>query len=332
MLSEPLNVLITGATGFVGRALLIDLLKLGHHITAVVRTYDSALPKAVNQLQINDLGEHQFDKNDALSIELTNIDVVVHSAARVHVLDDKDSDPFAAFRKLNVALTNKLARQAAVAGVKRFIFLSSVKVNGETTDGITPFKETDSAKPEDFYGQSKHEAEQGIFEIANGTAMEIVIIRPPLVYGPYVKANFASLIRLMDKSIPLPLGAVDNKRSFVALDNLVSFIALCVDYEKSPKAKNQVFLVSDGEDVSTTQLLQKVAKALGKRSWLLPVPVGLMQGAANLIGKAEVAEKLFGSLQVDSSKVRDLLEWQPVITMDKQLKKTVEAYLHEKSV
>ena len=190
------------------------------------------------------------------------------------------------------------------------------------------FKPDDAYIPTDPYGLSKYEAEQGLLALAKKTVIEVVIIRPSLVYGPGVKANFASMINWLRRGVPLPLGAINNKRSFVALDNLVSFIALCADRPQSPKAANQVFLISDGEDVSTTQLLRKVAGALGKDPRLFSVPVGLMSFAARLIGKGNVANRLFGSLQVDNSKARDLLGWQPVITMDEQLNKTVAVDLN----
>ena len=189
------------------------------------------------------------------------------------------------------------------------------------------FKSDDEFILTDPYGLSKYEAEQGLLALAKETGMEVVIIRPPLVYGPGVKANFASIINLLRRGMALPFGAINNKRSFVALDNLVSFIALCSDRTESPKAVNQVFLISDCEDVSTTQLLRKLAIALGREPLLLPVPVVLMNSLAKLIGKGDVANRLFGSLQVDCSKSRDLLSWKPVLTMDEQFKKTVAVYL-----
>jgi nucleoside-diphosphate-sugar epimerase len=249
---------------------------------------------------------------------------VIHTAARVHIMDDSAADPLTEFRKVNTAGTLNLAQQAADAGVKRFIFISSIKVNGEMTLVDQPFKPNDNYISTDPYGLSKYEAEQGLLAIAEETSMEIVIIRPPLVYGPNVKANFASMIKWINKGVPLPFGAIHNQRSLVALDNLVDFIALCADRAKSPKAANQVFLISDGEDVSTTTLLQKVARAFGKKPRLIPVPVWLMTFSAKLIGKGDMANRLFGSLQVDSSKARDLLGWQPVVTMDEQLAKMGE--------
>ena len=251
--------------------------------------------------------------------------MVIHAAARVHMMQDRSANPLAEFRKLNRDATLALAGLAADAGVKRFVFLSSIGVNGN--NNMKPFGEKDTPNPQEPYAISKYEAEQGLEALAKKTSMEVVIIRPPLVYGPNAPSNFGSLVNWLRRGVPLPLGGIHNKRSFVALDNLVSFIALCADRSQSPKAANQVFLISDGEDVSTTQLLRKVAEALGKKPRLLPVPVGLMSFAAKLIGKGDVANRLFGSLRVDSSKARDLLGWKPVITMEEQLNKTVAADL-----
>ena len=312
-------ILVTGATGFVGRALVPALMTNGCQIRALVRK-SSSLPVEVEQVVV-DLGEIEGE-----GAAFSGVDVVVHAAARVHMMQDRSASPLAEFRKLNRDTTLALAALAADAGVKRFVFLSSIKVNGEETFPQSRpciFKPDDEFIPTDPYGLSKYEAEQGLLALAKETGMEVVIIRPPLVYGPGVKANFASMINWLRRGVPLPLGAINNKRSFVALDNLVSFIALCADSTESP----QVFLISDGEDVSTTQLLRKVADALGMKPWLLPVPVGLMSFAAKLVGKGDVANRLFGSLQVDSSKARDLLGWQPVIRMDEQLNKTVTADL-----
>lgn len=236
-------------------------------------------------------------------------------------MKEGSGDPLAEYRRVNVQGTLALARQAAQAGVRRFIFLSSIKVNGERTGNGKSFCEADLPLPEDAYGLSKLEAEQGLMPLTQETGMEIVIIRPPLVYGPGVKGNFASMVRWVRKGIPLPFGAVRNKRSLVALENLVNFITLCADPERSPRAANEVFLISDGEDVSTTELLRKVACAYGVSPRLLPVPVGLLRIAAGVLGKRAVADRLLGSLVVDSSKARELLGWKPVISMDEQLRK-----------
>ena len=314
-------MLVTGATGFVGRALVSKLLTKDCQIKALVRK-TSGLPVEVEQVVV-DFGE--IEGKVAISDAFAGVDVVIHAAARVHMMQDRSANPLAEFRKLNRDVTLALAALAADKGVKRFVFLSSIGVNGN--NNVKPFSEKDTPNPQEPYAISKYEAEQGLLVLAKKTGMQVVIIRPPLVYGPNAPGNFGTLVNWLRRGVPLPLGAINNKRSFVALDNLVSFIALCADRTRSPKAANQVFLISDGEDVSTTQLLRKVADALGKKRWLLPVPVGLMSFAARLIGKGDVANRLFGSLQVDSSKARDLLGWQPVITMDEQLNKTVAADL-----
>lgn len=313
-----MNILITGGTGFVGKALVRNILTDGNmKVTTAVRKLSEQLPAEINQTVVGDLLA-----NTNYSHVLKNVDVVVHAAARVHVMEDDAANPLAEFRKVNVEGTLNLARQAAQAGVKRFVFISSIKVNGESTAEDQPFTPNDTYTTTDPYGASKREAEQGLLALAQETGLEVVMIRPPLVYGPGVKANFLKMIQTIQKGVPLPLGAIHNQRSLVALDNLVDFIVLCTHH---PKAANQTFLISDGEDVSTSQLLRKVGKALGKPARLMPVPVGLMRFVAKLLGKQAVAERLFASLQVDSSKARGLLGWKPVVSMDEQLKKTVVA-------
>ncbi len=316
------TVLITGATGFVGNALIKNLLSDEYQIVAAIRSDQSILGLDVETVNVGNISA-KTDWSKALSA----VDVVIHCAARAHIMNDAVAEPLDEFRKVNTAGTLNLARQAAEAGVRRFISISSIGVNG--TCNAKPFLEVDKVNPQGPYAISKYEAEQGLLALAIETGMEIVIIRPPLVYGVNAPGNFASLLKWMKKGIPLPFGAVNNQRSFVALDNLVSFITYCIDY---PKAANEIFLISDGEDVSTTELLQKVAKAFGKKALLLPIPVSLMTLAAKALGKSDVANRLFGSLQVDSSKAKELLGWEPVITMDEQLKKTAEAYLNEKTV
>ena len=312
------NIFITGATGFIGLAVVKTLLEQDVAIIAGVRQHSSILPQSVRQVEIGDLSctDKKFEA-------LLNVDVVIHIAARAHIMNETVTDPLAEFRKVNTTGTLNLAKQAAKAGVKRFIFISSIKVNGEMTENGAPFTPENTRPPTDPYGVSKYEAEQGLMALADKTSMEVVIIRPPLVYGPGVKANFASMIKWVDKGTPLPFGAIHNQRSLVALDNLVSFIIHCVSH---PKAANEVFLIADGEDVSTTQLLQKVTKALDKKTLLLPIPVSWMIFFAQLIGKRDVAQRLFSSLQIDSSKALNLLGWRPVISMDKQLQKLAKIY------
>ena len=259
---------------------------------------------------------------------LSEIDVVIHSAARVHVMSDVEADPLSAFRKVNVDGTLNLARQAAEAGVKRFIFVSSIKVNGEGTPPGHPYTADDVPAPADSYGVSKMEAEQGLREIASRTGMEVVIIRPVLVYGPGVRANFLNMMRWLDKQVPLPFGSIRNSRSLVALDNLVDLIVASIHH---PAAANQTFLVSDGEDLSTTQLLSRMARALGKKPRLLPVPSWLLKAAANLLGKRSLSQRLCGSLQVDITKTRELLQWEPPVSVDVGLKMTAVHYMEHKN-
>jgi len=321
--SSPQRVLLTGASGFVGKALVSELVNSQFDIRVAVRKPVPSLEQEVSQVVVSDISS----STDWLSM-LDSVEVVVHLAARAHILSDTVLEPLVEFREVNTAGTLSLAEQAAKVGVRRFIFISSIGVNGN--NNTVPFFEGSPEAPQEAYAISKYEAEQGLLELAKTSDMEVVIIRPPLVYGPNAPGNFGSLVRWMNKSIPLPLGAIHNKRSLVALDNLVNFIALCADRERSPKAANEVFLISDNEDVSTTQLLRKVASAFGKKSWLIPVPVSWMTFAAKLLGKEDVAVRLFSSLQVDSSKARDLLGWKPVITMDEQLKKIADAVLNKK--
>ena len=314
-----MKLLVTGASGFVGSALSRSLDVQRNRVVAGVRERSLKLSSGIMQVPVGDLLP---DTN--WSDALLGVDVVAHLAARVHIMQDVAADPLAEFRRVNAYGTLNLARQAASAGVRRFVFVSSVKVNGESTLLGHPFSADDEPDPQDPYGNSKHEAEVGLRKLALSTGMEVVIIRPPLVYGPGVKANFASMMAWLLRGIPLPLGAVHNKRSFVALDNLVDLIVTCLEH---PAAANQTVLVSDGEDLSTTELLQRIGCALGKPARLVPVPVGVMVVAANLLGKGDVAQRLFGSLQVDSSKARDLLGWTPVVSVDEALRKTAEAFM-----
>jgi UDP-4-keto-D-QuiNAc 4-reductase len=319
-------VLLTGVSGFVGRSLLDSLANTGNYcLRACARNVDLVEHRDVEYIAVGDLGG-----DIRWEVITQGVDVVVHAAARVHVMNDTSADPLVEFRKVNVAGTLNLARQAAASGVRRFIFISSIKVNGEFTLLGVPFTADDTPAPVDPYGVSKLEAEIELLALSKSTGMEVVIIRPVLVYGPGVKANFRNMMGFLAKGVPLPLplGSVDNKRSLVALDNLVDLIKTCMAH---PAAANQVFLVSDGNDVSTPELLRKVAHSVGTRAVLIPFPVRVLTFLATLLGKKAVATRLFSSLQVDISKNHQLLGWLPPVTLDAALKKTAEAYLESKS-
>lgn len=315
-MSRP-KVLVTGASGFVGRAVCIDAAARGFSVAASTRSACRFSNRVENIVVGN------IDADTVWQQALAGRQCVVHSAARVHVMADTAGNPLDEFRRVNVQGTLNLAEQAAAAGVQRFVFVSSVKVNGEATQRGCPFTADDAPAPLDAYGISKLEAEQGLREIAAQTGLEVVIIRPPLVYGQGVKANFAAMMRWLSRGIPLPLGAIHNGRSLVALDNLVDLIVTCLTH---PAAANQTFLVSDGEDVSTTELLRRMGQAMDCPAHLIPVPAGLLKGAAALLGKRDMAQRLCGSLQVDIQKTRQLLGWNPPLTLDQGLKKAAEGF------
>jgi nucleoside-diphosphate-sugar epimerase len=317
-------ILVTGATGFVGGAVVARLAREHVAVRACVRRSDVAMPEGVQTIQIADLSG-ELNWRDAL----VGVSAVVHAAARVHVMDDAAADPLAEFRRINVASTLNLAEQAAVAGVARFVFISSIKVNGEATVRGRPFSASDTPAPLDAYGISKMEAEQGLRDIARRTGMEVVIIRPPLVYGPGVRANFQAMMRWLHRGIPLPLGAIHNARSLVALDNLVALIVTCISH---PAAANQTFLVSDGEDLSTTELLRRMGRAMGRPARLIPLPTALLRIGAAVIGKPAIAQRLCGSLQVDISKTKELLAWNPPLSVDEGLRQAAGDYRSEASI
>ncbi len=316
-----MNILVTGSTGFIGKVLINQLDVHGFKPFASVRKKSSLFPSHIEQVVGGGIYPSKVWKET-----LSNIDVVIHLAARVHVMNDTDTNALAEFRKVNTKGTLNLARQAAESGVKRFIFLSSIKVNGEATNLDSPFSSKDTYVPSDPYGLSKYEAEQGLKKIAKETGMEVVIIRPPLVYGPNVKANFLSMMEWLYKGVPLPLGSIHNKRSLVALDNLIDLIITCI---KHPAAVNQTFLISDEEDLSTTDLLRRMTKALGKPSRLIPIPSNIITLGATLLGQKGVAQRLCGSLQVDISHTKSTLGWNPPVSVDEALQKTADAYLHQ---
>ena len=308
-----MKVLLTGATGFIGKALVAELIQQNFHISITVRQKTNLFPDEVKQFVVGD-----FESNPDFSTSLAEIDCVIHLAGRAHVIDKAKASLLDEFRKVNTELTLNLAKQAVTARVERFIFLSSIGVNGN--QNTQPFLEIDIPNPQEPYAISKYEAEQGLINLAKNSNLEVVIVRPPLVYGNNVPGNFGRLVQWAGSRIilPLPLGAVNNARTLIAIDNLVSFIITCTLH---PKAANEVFLISDDDNLSTTQLLKKIAKAFNKKALLLPIPVSWMVFVAKLLGKEADAVRLFSSLIVDSSKARDLLEWYPVTTMDEQLNK-----------
>lgn len=304
-----MKILVTGATGMVGLALCKHLLARGYGIVPSVRHSADLQDEFVT----GDMGP-STDWSGAL----TACDAVVHLAARVHVMDDTSANPLARYRATNTEATLNLAHQAAHAGVKRFVFVSSVKVNGEGRDA--PYRETDPSAPEDDYAISKWEAEQGLLQIARETGLEVVILRPPLVYGPGVKANFRRLLDTVARGWPLPLGAIRNRRSLLYLGNFVDAIRVCLEH---PAAAGQTFLLDDGRPVSTPELVRAIARAMGRPARLLPVPVGVLAFAGALLGKRAAVARLTGSLHVDSSAIRARLGWTPPYTMEAGLAATV---------
>jgi nucleoside-diphosphate-sugar epimerase len=314
-MNDPLTkVAITGANGFVGRALCAQAVARGTAVRGMSRSPCELLS------EIDNFVVPVIDGNTDWQHGLTDCDAVIHLAARVHVMQEAAINPLSEFRRVNVQGTLNLARQAATAGVQRFVFVSSIGVNGAETFQ-QPFTTQDVAAPHSPYAVSKYEAELGLQALAAETGMEVVIIRPPLVYGPGAPGNFGSLMRWLKRGVPLPLGAIHNQRSLVALDNLVDLIVTCLTH---PAAANQTFLVSDGEDVSTSELLRRMGQALGHPARLIPVPSGWLKLAATMVGKQDVAQRLCGSLQVDIEKTRRLLGWTPPFTLDQGLKKAAE--------
>lgn len=314
------RVVVTGGSGFVGRALLERLsAERDFELSCTVRRdIENPLP-GVSYLRVAEAGP---DTDWRRAVE--GVDAVIHTAARVHVMKNRSADAESQYRRVNVEGTRNLARQAAAAGARRFIFLSSIKVNGESTLPGHPFKASDEPRPLDAYAISKFEAEAVLLEIAAASAMEVVIVRPPLVYGPGVGANFLSLMRWVYRGIPLPLGGIRNQRSLVALDNLTDLLLACTVEEA---AANRVALAGDGEDLSTSDLITRVGRALGRPARLFSVPAGVLDGVASMIGKRDVSRRLLDSLQVDIAGTRSLLGWSPVVSVDDALNRTAEYFL-----
>lgn len=311
--SKPLNILITGVSGFLGA-------RLAQGVKGKITGIGRKNPRTFNgQFFVKSI-DASSDYYDCVSEQ----NVVIHCAARVHVMNDDSLDPLSRFREVNTIGTLNLARQAAEAGVKRFIFISSIKVNGEATlKGIT-FTSGDRKNPEDPYGISKAEAEVGLFAIAKETGMEVVIIRPPLVYGPGVKGNFLNLLKLSKLPIPLPFGLVNNHRSMVYLENLVDLIITCIEHTN---AKNKVFLASDGDDLSLARLLSLIRRSMNKTPLLLPIPPFLFNLLGKLLSKSDLVDRLIGNLQVDSSDANKYLDWTAPYSVEKGIKSTVDDFL-----
>ena len=308
------KVLVTGANGFIGRNLCATLKEKGYFIVGAVRNNVRDVSGVDEYIQVGDINE-TTDWQQAL----VGVDTVIHLAARVHIMNDPADEPVEVFRKVNVLGTERLARMAAKAGVRRFIFISSVKVNGEGFQGA--YTEKDVPAPQDAYAVSKLEAESILKKIANETGLQVVVLRLPLVYGPRVKANFRNLIKLASSGLPLPFSGINNKRSFLYLGNLVDAILICISH---PLAAGETFLVSDGQDVSTPDLIKMIARAMNKKAVLFSLYPGVLKALCKIIGKTEELEKLTGSLLVDSSKIRNLLGWKPPFTLEEGIREMVK--------
>lgn len=309
-----MTVVVTGANGFVGTHLCQALQQRGMAYRAVVRSASASAPTPFTVCLPS------IDAHTDWTQVLQGASTVIHLAARVHQLNDSSADPLQAFRETNLHSTVQLARSAQLAGVRRFIFVSTVKVLGEQTTPGRPFRASDPVQPQDAYATSKHEAEQALITLTAGSPMELVIVRPPLVYGPGVRANFASLVRAVARGLPLPLGSVHNQRSLVGIDNLVDLLLLCTHH---PQAAGQTLLVSDGQDMSTAELVQQIAAALGRPARLLPVPTSWLRFAGKLTGREAAIQRLCSSLQVDISATCQQLGWTPPVSVAEGLRRAV---------
>lgn len=321
-----MKIAVTGANGFTGDALTHKLCEKGYDVRGVVRLKER-LFNPNSRLEIYAVGEINNDTD--WSEALKGIDVVIHLASRAHKLIDVSINPLADHRRVNTLGTQKLAEMSAVAGARRLIFISTIKVNGEKTIG-SAFTENHTAQPQDPYAISKWEAEQVLHDISDATGLEVVILRSPLVYGPGVKANFLRLLDMVNKNIPLPLSLINNKRSMIYLGNLVDAIIKCIEH---PDAANQTFLVSDGQDISTPELIRMIAKAMSKKARLFPCPAPLLKMIGKVAGKSSEVERLISSLQIDTAKIRRELNWTPPFTMEQGLRMTADWFMsNEKNI
>ena len=315
------KILITGSTGFVGQKLCKKLISDNYLIREAVR---SSSKKRFDKREIFNVGG--IDKSTNWSASLKDIDCVIHCAARAHVMNENKLETLAIYRKVNVDGTRNLAEQCAKAGVKRLIFLSSIKVNGEKTEESFSFRHDDNPKPKDAYGISKWEAELALQQVSKKYGIEIVIIRSPLVYGPNVKGNFLKLINIAARRIPLPISRVNNIRSFVCIENLIDLISCCI---KHPAAAGKIFLVSDNKDMSTPELIKKISKAMGKSQYFIPIPVFILQLLGAVIGKSSEIERLVSNLQVDCNNTFEVLGWRPPVNSDDAITETIKWYLNQ---
>ena len=313
-----MKILVTGATGFIGSALIDHLANKPHlSVVGMVRSIADIPVDTSVEFRLGEIGNPS-----KINVNLSDIDVIIHTAGRAHVMNDGHVNPLEEFRRVNTYGTLDLAKSAADAGVKRFVFLSSIKVNGESTPLGFPFTVDSEANPRDPYGISKHEAEIGLQEISRNTSLDITIIRPPLVYGPGVKGNFNTLINALSWYVPLPFASVkDNRRSMVGLDNLLSMLSVCV---RHPKAANQIFLISDRADLSTCSLLRLLGMAIGKPAVLFKFPVLILELMAKGFGMEGRLQRIIGTLQVDISTTCSQLDWEPPFSVEDGLRKIGE--------
>jgi len=319
-----MKICVTGASGFIGKELCVQLLKEKYNVVATVRNIKSSIFSLHKNLKISEVTN--IDINCDWSETLSGVNCIIHCAARVHVMKENKKDALEIYRKINVEGTRNLAEQAFRVGVKRLIFLSTIKVNGEKTSG-SYFKNTDTPSPKDTYSISKWEAEKALQEISQKTGLEVVIVRVPLVYGKEVKGNFLRLLNIVAKGIPLPFSKVRNLRSFLGIDNLIAFLIHCIDH---PKASGQTFLLSDNEDISTRDLIKKLAKAMQKPPRLFPVPIFFLRFLGKVIGKSLEMDRAINCLQIDSSYAYKFLGWKPTTSLNEGLFKTVQWYLNSK--